>query len=160
MGFRAGKLFLGAALLVVMTALPAPVRSAEPPANLSSGVAASSASATPEGGSVSAPDWMTLTRKGYRQLDTGDLDGATASFDRALAQQPLAHAAKTGKGIVLARKGDLKGAARVLREALVLNPDPVRAHYELGRVYQRLGDFDRAVTEFKAGLEKFREGRK
>ncbi len=83
-----------------------------------------------------------------------------ASFDGALAQQPLAHAAKTGKGMVLAQKGNLKGAVRVLKAALVLNPDPVRTHYELGRVYQQLGDFDQAVTEFKAGLEKFREGRK
>jgi tetratricopeptide (TPR) repeat protein len=121
---------------------------------------ASSAAAAPEKTPASVPDWRALTVRGYRQLDGGDLEGALASFNGALAQQPFAHAAKTGKGMVLARKGDLKEAVGVLREALVLNPDPVRTHYELGRVYQRLGYFEKAIAEFKAGLQKYREGRK
>ncbi|MEJ2698478.1 MAG: tetratricopeptide repeat protein [Desulfuromonadales bacterium] len=163
MRLRAGKYLLAAGLLAAATAWTLPALSAEPAAAGSTPAAAAavgSAPATADQPPATAPDWETLTRQGYRQLGVGDLDGAMASFEEALKQQPLAHAAKTGKGAVLARKGNLKDAERVLKEALILNPDPVRTYYELGRVYQQLGDFDRAVAEFKAGLEKYREGRK
>jgi Flp pilus assembly protein TadD len=163
MKLRTARFLFATFLLAAMTALPVPAKGAEKEAGPVPAAAATevgSVPAAPGEGAAAIPAWETLTRQGFRQIEEGDLDGAMASFDEALKQQPKAHAAKTGKGVVLARKGDLKEAERLLREALVLNPDPVRTHYELGRVYQQLGKFEQAVAEFKAGLEKFREGRK
>lgn len=106
---------------------------------------------------AAALNWRQLSDAGYRQLDAGDLPAALASFEAALRLNPYGAAAKTGKGIVLARQGKLDQAKQLLREALVLNPDPTRTHYELGRIYQRQGDYQRAIDEFKQGIEKYRE---
>jgi tetratricopeptide (TPR) repeat protein len=103
------------------------------------------------------PSWRELSDTGYQQLTAGDLPAALASFEAALELNPRGAAARTGKGIVLARRGELELAEKVLREALVLNPDPTRTHYELGRIYQQQGDYQRAIDEFKQGIEKYRE---
>jgi len=47
-----------------------------------------------------------------------------------------------------------------LRRALVLNPHPVRVHYELGLLYEKQGDFGKAVAEYKEGLKKYQEGKR
>ncbi len=62
-------------------------------------------------------------------------------------------------GIALAEQGDLKGAEQQLRAALRLNPEPARVHYELGRIYEKQGDPLRAITEYKAGIRRLRQGR-
>jgi predicted Zn-dependent protease len=100
------------------------------------------------------------SRLGYLLLKKGDADGANRSFDAALLLNPRSHAAMTGKGIILARKGTLKEAEQILNEALVQNPNPVRTHYELGRVYEKLGDYDRAAAEYKEGIRKYEQGRR
>jgi Flp pilus assembly protein TadD len=97
------------------------------------------------------------TSEGYRQLIEGNYPGALLSFEEALRLNPRASAAKTGKGMVLARQGNLLEAERLLRESLLLNPDPSRTHYELGLIYQKMGDHQRAATEFKQGIEKYRD---
>ena len=89
----------------------------------------------------------------------GALDDAMRSFDEALKLNPRMFDAKTGRGTVLARKGELKEAERILQDALLLNPNPVRTHYELGLVYEKLGDTDKAMTEFKEGIKKHEQGR-
>jgi len=81
------------------------------------------------------------------------------SFDHALKLNPRSYDAKTGKGVVLARKGNLQEAEETLKDALLLNPSPVRTHYELGLVYEELGDTEKAVAEFKEGIRKHEQGR-
>ena len=98
-------------------------------------------------------------RLGYLLIKKGALDEAMKSFDEAIRLNPRSCDAKTGKGIVLARKGNLKEAEQVLKDALVLNPNPVRTHYELGLIYQRLDQFDKAIAEFKEGIKKHELGR-
>jgi Flp pilus assembly protein TadD len=104
-----------------------------------------------------AVTWQQKSDEGYRQIAAGETSAALDSFEEALQMNPRAAAAKAGKGIVLVRLGKLKEAEELLREALVLNPNPTRTHYELGRIYQQQGDFQRAVMEFKLGIEKFQE---
>ncbi len=99
------------------------------------------------------------TRLGFLLLGKGALDEAMASFDEALAQNSRNPEALTGKGIVLARKGDLPQAERVLREALFLNPDPARTHYELGLVYEKQGNTAAAIKEYQNGISTSQQGK-
>lgn len=98
-------------------------------------------------------------RLGYLQLKRDDNSAALRSFEAALLLKPDSPAAKTGKGVAMAGKGDLKGAEVILKEALALNPNPVRTHYELGVVYQKLGFFTKAIAEYKEGIKQFKQGR-
>jgi Flp pilus assembly protein TadD len=100
------------------------------------------------------------TNLGYLLLKKNDVDGAQKEFDEALKLNPTSHNAKTGKGIVLSIKGDLKGAQEILQDALTLNPDPGRTYYELGMVYEKQGDMEKAIAEYKKGVEKLTQGRK
>lgn len=98
-------------------------------------------------------------RLGYLLADSGALDEAMAQFDQALAINPRAYDAKTGRGVVLVKMGKLQEAEAVLKSALVLNPNPVRTHYELGRLYQQKGDYAQALSHFKEGIKKHEQGR-
>jgi tetratricopeptide (TPR) repeat protein len=104
-----------------------------------------------------AVEWKSNVEEGYRQLAAGDNAAALRSFEAALRLNPRAAAAKTGKGAVLSRQGKLVEAERLLKDALMLNPDPGRTHYELGLIYQKREDYQQAVAEFKQGIEKYRE---
>ena len=130
-------------------------------AGLAWGAPADGPQAPPPGGdspaAAAAKDWQQITEEGYRLLAAGKVPAALSSFEEALRLNPHGAAAKTGKGIVLARQGKLQQAEQLLREALQLNPEPTRTHYELGRIYQQQGDYQRAIDEFKQGIEKYRE---
>lgn len=97
---------------------------------------------------------------GYLLLKSGSNNEAEKAFDDALALNPRYNDALTGKGIVLARMGQDQAAEEFLQKALILNPNPVRTHFELGMLYEKKGDFQKAITEYKNGIEKFRQGRK
>ena len=47
-----------------------------------------------------------------------------------------------------------------MKAALVRNPDPVRTHYKLGLVYEKAGDPEKALAEYKEGISKNQQGRK
>ncbi len=100
-----------------------------------------------------------LVRRGYLLLDKEAFAEAMQSFDEALRINPRSYDAKTGKAAVLARSGKLKEAEQSLRDALVLNPNPVKTHYELGLIYEKLGEFDKAIAEYKEGISKHEQGR-
>lgn len=97
---------------------------------------------------------------GFQLLEQNDIDRAQAVFDQILILNPRSFPARTGRGAVLARRGKLSEAEQLLKGALVYNPDPVRTLYELGRVYEQLGDDTQAAATYKKGLEKYRQGRK
>jgi Flp pilus assembly protein TadD len=99
-------------------------------------------------------------RLGYLLLNKGAVDEARVSFGEALKLNTRSHAAMTGEGIVLARKGNFKEAEQALKDALVQNPNPVRTHYELGLVYEKSGDIEKALAEYKEGIKKHQLGRK
>ena len=99
-------------------------------------------------------------RLGYLLLKKAQSDEAKDEFEAVLRQVPGSFSAKIGKGIALAQKGDLEAAETVLKDAVVLNPDPVKAHYELGLVYERMGKLENALSEFRAGINKYESGRK
>jgi Tfp pilus assembly protein PilF len=77
-----------------------------------------------------------------------------------LRLNPRSFEARIGKGVVLGRQGELDKAEQLLRDALVLNPNPVRVHYELALLYEKRGEFARAIAEYKEGLIKYQEGKR
>jgi len=97
---------------------------------------------------------------GYLLLKKGSLEEAEETFDEALSLNARYHDALTGKGIVLARMGKDQEAEELLQKALILNPNPVRTYYELGFLYEKKGDFAKAITEYKKGIAKHSQGRK
>lgn len=98
-------------------------------------------------------------RLGYLLAETGALEEALGQFDRALVIAPRAFEAKTGRGMALTSLGRYPEAEKALRDALLLNPNPVRVHYELGVLYRKTGEYQKAVDEFKEGIRKHRQGR-
>ena len=93
-------------------------------------------------------------------LTKGSLEEAEKAFDAALALNARDHDALTGKGIVLARMGKVQAAEEMLQKALILNPNPVRTYYELGLLYEKRGDYEKAIAEYKNGIEKYKQGRR
>jgi tetratricopeptide (TPR) repeat protein len=97
---------------------------------------------------------------GYLLLQRGSLEEAEKVFDGVLSLNARYHDALTGKGIVLARMGKDQAAEELLQKALILNPNPVRTYFELGLLYEKKGEFAKAVAEYKKGIEKYKQGRK
>lgn len=99
-------------------------------------------------------------RLGYLLLEKNANDEAMKEFAVALQDLPGSPVAKAGKGIALSQKGDLKAAEAVFKDALILNPDPMKVHYELGLVYEKMGDLDKALGEFREGINAYKKGRR
>jgi tetratricopeptide (TPR) repeat protein len=106
------------------------------------------------------PTETSALRLGELLLKKGASDEALATFNRALGMNPRSLEAKIGRGVALGRMGETEKAEQALREALPLNPNPARVHLELGRLFEKRGDFARAIAEYKEGLKRFREGLK
>jgi len=92
-------------------------------------------------------------------LQAGDDTGAGKAFDEALSLRPASAAAKTGKGMVLARQGKWDEAIAMLNEALKLNPEPSFTHYQLGLVYEQQGKLEEALLHYKEGIMVFEQHR-
>ena len=64
-----------------------------------------------------------LSKRGEAKRRKGDLDGALADFDQALARQPDLAAAYSGRGLVRNAREDFEGALADLKRAFELRPD-------------------------------------
>jgi Flp pilus assembly protein TadD len=65
----------------------------------------------------------TLSKSGESKRRKGDLNGALADFDQALALQPDLASAYSGRGLVLNAREDFGGALADLKRAFELRPD-------------------------------------
>jgi len=97
---------------------------------------------------------------GYFFLKKAQFDDSLNAFAAALKLNPALRTSKTGMGLALLKRGDLKGAETILTEALSLNPYPSSTHYALGLVYEKLNDYEKAVSQFKEGIKTFKSGKK
>ena len=80
----------------------------------------------------------------------GDLDMAMHIFQQLLTTQlALDHKVHAGMGMVYMLKGQLGLAEAEFKEALRLNPDYPTAHYNLAKVYERLGMEDSAIRHYR-----------
>jgi len=96
---------------------------------------------------------------GQLLLDVSETNGdeALGHFEKALALSPKDADAKAGSARVKSIKGDHEGAAKILEAAVQLNPKPEKLYYELGRVYERAGQFEKAVGAYRKALERLLE---
>ena len=95
------------------------------------------------------------------QLDLADIHllrdkiaEAAAIVDAVLKADPNHRRGKLVHGIVLFRQNNLDTAEKVLQEALLLNPDPARTHYYLGKLHEKKGDKDKALHHYRQALQR------
>jgi tetratricopeptide (TPR) repeat protein len=77
----------------------------------------------------------------------GDLDGAIADFDRAIAISPRNAIAYLNRGLALQRKGELARAAADLDRAVRYAPQAARVYYNRGQLLRQRGEPDRARAD-------------
>jgi predicted O-linked N-acetylglucosamine transferase (SPINDLY family) len=79
----------------------------------------------------------------------GQVDGAIASYRRAIARDGNLVDAHVSLGIALRAKGENDEAARSYRRALALNPASFEAHLNLANLAFAIGDFAVAATHYE-----------
>jgi tetratricopeptide (TPR) repeat protein len=87
-------------------------------------------------------------RLGLLLRQENDLDGAIASFQRAVDINPHYFKALTKLGLALREAGQFERAVTILEKALAIDPETVDLHYQLGLIFA-----DR--NEFRLALERF-----
>ena len=97
---------------------------------------------------------------GYVHLETGEPGQALREFAFVLDRNPASPGARVGLGIARLRLGQVDEGIRLLEQAVVLNPEPVRGHYELARAYEGRGDVTRAMRHYQFAFLKLLQGRK
>jgi tetratricopeptide (TPR) repeat protein len=81
-----------------------------------------------------------------------DIEGAIASFRRALALAPRHTLARYNLALALKRADRLQEAIEELTRVLAMEPRP-EAHYQLGVLHLHRGDLDRAAASLRAAIE-------
>ncbi|MBI3637022.1 MAG: tetratricopeptide repeat protein [Candidatus Rokubacteria bacterium] len=97
---------------------------------------------------------------GYVRLETNEPQQALKEFEFVLGASPGSPGARVGLGIVRIRLGQVDEGIRLIEDAVLLNPEPVRGHYELARAYEARGDVKRAVYHYRWAFLKLLQGRK
>ncbi len=100
-----------------------------------------------------------LLNDGKKLYESGDLERAAAKFEEAYKASPSSKAgndAKLSLAITLNRlgtkaydRGDLKQAETYWYHALDFDADNNDVHYNLGKLYDRMGNHDRALEEWQ-----------
>ena len=80
---------------------------------------------------------------------------AGGMIDAVLTGQPDQRRAMLLHGIILFKEGKLDEAEPLFLELLVLNPDPARTHFYLGRIYEQTGDAEKALYHYREALVRF-----
>jgi tetratricopeptide (TPR) repeat protein len=88
------------------------------------------------------------------QLRVNKVDDAKRNVEQVLKMNARHRRANLLRGIVLFRLGHLDDAKVVLTEALVLNPDPARTHFYLGRIAEANGAKDTAIGHYRQALSR------
>lgn len=92
-------------------------------------------------------------------LDTDRIADAERIVTGVLAEQPSNRRAKLMRGVVLYHAGRLDEAEEVLKNALMLNPDPAQTHYYLGLICEKRGDASKAAQHYRQALTRLLEDR-
>jgi O-antigen biosynthesis protein len=94
-----------------------------------------------------------LVAKGIELVEDGDLDGAKASFERALELNPNSVEACMNLAGVQEAQGDLNAAVASNQKAIAANPEFDGAYYNLGFLLEKMN----LPTEAGVQYDKFRQ---
>ncbi len=98
-------------------------------------------------------DATTLNISGDRRFEAGDLVGAQAEFERALALDPAHGNVLNSLGVCLALRGDSEGALERFSAAIRLDRGEYMAVYNLGLVHALNGRLETALGFFLRAAE-------
>jgi tetratricopeptide (TPR) repeat protein len=99
------------------------------------------------------PEALKLVEEADRALTALRLGEAGEAYDRALSMDPRIPEAWYGLGRVSFEKGDYRSAAAKVERALRLSPGRYRWRIYLGRIYDALGERDKAEAEWRRVLK-------
>lgn len=94
---------------------------------------------------------------GLITLANGDTETAAKWFERVLARAPNHAGALLGMGLVSFQRKDYVAARDNLERSIALDAAPVKAHYQLGLTYARLGEKEASERELKLAETMARE---
>ena len=100
----------------------------------------------------SPDDLSALAIRCDRSLFQGELEAATACYERVLEIDPEWVVAQNQLGYISMGKGDFAAAERFLRAYLATAPDQANPHDSLGELYMLTGRYADARREFEAAL--------
>src|SRR5690242_9224300 len=83
----------------------------------------------------------------------GDLAGARAEYEAALAIDPDNVTALNNLGFLLAQDSQNEAALGCLERAVALDPDRSTAHVNIGNVRAAMGDLESALDAYQAALQ-------
>lgn len=101
---------------------------------------------------MSAQDPTPLITEGEARLAKGDLDGALAACERAVAASPQSAVAHSKLGIVYVHKHQWDAAAGEFGRAIQLDPTYAPAYSNLGNVLRERGQLEQAVAHYQKAV--------
>ncbi|MBV8471990.1 MAG: tetratricopeptide repeat protein, partial [Hyphomicrobiales bacterium] len=97
-------------------------------------------------------DSTAVLRAAIAHHQAGSLEKARGLYEEALRSNPGDHAALHGLGVLLCSTGHVEAGVRHIRNAIQIFPNFLDAHYNLGVVFQRHGQFAAALAHFDQAL--------
>jgi membrane associated rhomboid family serine protease/Flp pilus assembly protein TadD len=94
-----------------------------------------------------------ILAKQHDQANKGNLDGAIADYDRAIAFAPKVSGVYGLRGAAKVAKGDLDGAIADYDQAIQLNPEFAEAYSLRGAAKVAKGDLDGAIADYGRGIQ-------
>ena len=98
---------------------------------------------------VEAQDWFF---QGLQQAKTGDLQGAIASYDQAIAINPDVSEYWFNRGLTLFHLEYFPEAIASYDEAIALKPNHYKSWYNRGGILGELGQFEAAIASFDQAI--------
>jgi Flp pilus assembly protein TadD len=86
-------------------------------------------------------------------MERGDLAGAMAQFQEAIAINPGTLEARDNIGMVLMSKGQIDEAINQFQRNLEINPAYAEAHNDLGNAFFEKKQWDKAIDQYRQGVE-------
>lgn len=99
-----------------------------------------------------SPTTETVLRTACAFLDRGESAQATALLQRLLTASPACAPALQMLGLISAMQGDMRGAARLLRQACVVEPDNGSLRLHLARIEWEIGMPAQAAASYEQAL--------